>query len=622
MRILGFHACAHDASAAAFDDYNLIAAVQEERLTRSKGWGDGIPWLAIDEVLQIAGWNRRDVDVIAMGCGTFPTRYLRFSLPRDLYYTGKRWFGRERIKRDMLTLSYRRGIGDPVALFRFDEFINDNAFRPDVTIRFINHHESHAMSVLFHTDWDNALIYTADGVGDNVSYSIRALRDEKLECFYGGKMELTARPRRNSLAKAYSHATEACGFTPHRHEGKLTGLSAYGQPQLVPRLARHFWVDSKGLVETDFKDWKTLKKGMHEIFDGHDRETIAASIQKITEDTIQEAVRHWLKQTGARRLGLAGGLFANVRLNRLLAESLPLDEIFVFPAMGDDGISVGNCLAYLLHRDGLKVWLGRRRRLDDVYLGRDFNDRIDQCLNAAPGVHRIAGEPIAVATDLIRAGKIGAIYTARMEYGPRALGNRSIIASPHDHGINDNLNKRLDRSDFMPFAPYVLEEDAARVFEITPVNRYAAHFMTITCMVRPEWRDRIPAVVHVDGTARPQILHEATNPLFAGILRRFRDTTGLPVLVNTSFNVHEEPIINRPEECLKALIDSRVDFVVTKQAVYTAESLHQHISPRRTAAAKLGDDRTADQQTNEPTSACPHLITSSSDYHSSPTMGK
>lgn len=568
MRILGFHACGHDASAAAFDDYRLIAAVQEERLTRVKGWGDGVPWLAIEEVLDIAGWNRRDVDVIAIGCGTFPTRYLRFSLPRDLYYTTERWLGRERLKRDIITLAYRRGIADPNALFRAEDFIRDNSFRPDVEISFMNHHEAHALSALFHTDWNDALIYTSDGVGDNVSYSVRALKDGKLTCHVGADMELTARPRRNSLAAAYAHATAACGFRPFRHEGKLTGLSARGRPSLAPQLARHFRAGKNGIVESDFKDWRALEKGVRRILDGHERETIAASIQQIAEDVIQGVVRYWLKQTGARRLGLAGGLFANVRLNRLLAESLPLDELFVFPAMGDDGIAVGNCLAYLLQRDGLETWLGHRRRLDDVYLGRDYDGRIDQSLGAAAGVRRLSGDPVEVATDLIRADKVGAIYTGRMEYGPRALGNRSILASPHDHAINDNLNKRLDRSEFMPFAPYVLEEDAARVFEITGTNRYAAHFMTITCAVRPEWRERIPAVVHVDGTARPQIVREQTNPLFAGILRRFRDASGLPVLINTSFNVHEEPIVNRPDECLKALVDGRVDFIVTKQAVY------------------------------------------------------
>jgi len=569
MRILGFHACNHDAAAAAFDDYKLVAAVSEERLTRIKGFGDGVPWLAIDEVLRIADWSRWDVDAIAIACGVFPTRYIRFSLLHDWYYTAERWLGRETPKRDLITVAYRRGIGDPDELFRFKEFIGDNSFRPDVRICFINHHLSHALTALFHTDWDDALIYTSDGVGDNVSYSIRTLQNGKLECHHGGDMELTARPRRNSVAAAYMHATAACGFKPLRHEGKVTGLSARGEPRLADELKRCFRVNSSGLVEADFKDWRALQNGVRRIFRGHDRETIAASIQKMTEDVICDAVRSWLKRTGARRLGLAGGLFANVRLNRLLAESLPLDEIFVFPAMGDDGIAVGNALAFLLQRDGLATWLKQRRRLDNVYLGRDYDGSIDECL-AAAGVKRLVGDPVALATDLISADKVGAIYTGRMEYGPRALGNRSILASPRDHAINDNLNKRLDRSEFMPFAPYVLDEDAARVFEITPVNRYAAGFMTITCAVRPEWRDRIPAVVHVDGTARPQIVGDETNPLFAGILRRFRDQTGLPVLINTSFNVHEEPIVNRPDECLKALVDGRVDFVVTKQAVYLA----------------------------------------------------
>ena len=325
--------------------------------------------------------------------------------------------------------------------------------------------------------------------------------------------------------------------------------------------------DQTGLIETDFKNWSAMREKFLGLCKGHDRETIAASIQKVAEDFTVHSVRHWLERTGARKLALAGGLFANVRLNRLLAETLPLDEVFVFPAMGDEGLSVGAALTFLHERDGTETWLRHRHRLDNVYLGQNYDGRIDDVL-ASAGMRRLAGRPVETAVDLIRAGKAGAIYTGRMEFGPRALGARTIIASPHDHAINDLLNKRLDRSEFMPFAPYVLEEDAARVFEITDVNRYAAHFMTITCGVKPEWRARIPAVVHVDGTARPQIVRGDENPLFAAILRRFRDQTELPVLINTSFNVHEEPIVNRPEECLQALSDGRVDFVVTQQAVY------------------------------------------------------
>jgi carbamoyltransferase len=155
-----------------------------------------------------------------------------------------------------------------------------------------------------------------------------------------------------------------------------------------------------------------------------------------------------------------------------------------------------------------------------------------------------------------------------MEFGPRALGARSILASPACREMHDLLNQRLSRTEFMPFAPIIAAEQAQRVFDVNSVNAYACRFMTITCNVRPEWRDRIPAVVHVDGSARPQIIERPTNPLYYDIVRAFEQKTGIPVLVNTSFNVHEEPIVNSPNECAKALADGRVDFVVTDNALY------------------------------------------------------
>jgi carbamoyltransferase len=568
VRILSFQSGPHDASAAAFEDYRLVAAVQEERLRRDKGWGGDVPWLAIDEVLRIAGWSRFDVDAIALIRGTFPVHYLRFPLLRDVYYAVRRGFDRERLARDISMLSTRTG-KQSEQLFRADRFIAENGFRPDVDLRFANHHEAHALAALFFTDWDDALVYTADGIGDNVSYSIRALKDGRLDCLFGGDEWLTVKNApQNSLATVYGQATMAAGFRMWRHEGKLTGLSARGEPALRDAFARHFRLGEDGLIASDFITWKAMLNATMTICDGHPRETIAASIQQLVEDLMSGAVGHWLARTNARRLALAGGLFANVRLNRLLAETLPVEEIFIYPAMGDDGLAVGAALCYLRDRDGLPAWLAQRRRLDNLYFGRDYDDEIDACLMREKKIRRLAGEPVATATELVEAGQAGAIYVGRMEHGPRALGARSIIANPTDPTINDVLNKRLDRSEFMPFAPYVLEEDAERVFDITPVNRYAARFMTITCAVKPEWRARIPAVVHIDDTARPQIVRAADNPLFAAILRRFRDRTGIPVLINTSFNVHEEPIVNRPEECRQALVDGRVDFVVTKQAVY------------------------------------------------------
>jgi carbamoyltransferase len=568
MKILAFHPGIHEASAAAFEDYRLVAAVSEERLNRVKGWGDAIPWLSVDEVLSIAGWSRHDVDAIALTRGQFPSQYYRFPLNQDLKYAFDRWLGRERTYRSMFTVARRFGTADSLSVFRADRFLKENSFRADTAVDFVNHHEAHALAALFFTDWDEALVYTSDGIGDNVSYSMRGLRNGALECFWGDDRQFLPFVPESGLANAYGAATIACGFRNLRHEGKLTGLAAYGQPDIADRLAGLFRFDDDGQVTTQFRTWPEFLNTVIGVCKGHSRETIAASIQKVVEDYTIRSLTFWLDRAKARRVALAGGLFANVRLNRLIAETLPLDEVFIFPAMGDEGLPVGAALSFLMKRDGRATWLAQRRRLDNVYLGRDFGTRIDDCLAAMPGTQRLGGDPVDVATDLVIAGRAGAIFTARMEFGPRALGARSIIASPSDAAINDNLNKRLDRSEFMPFAPFVLEEDAERVFEITPVNRYAARFMTITCAVRPEWIKKIPAVVHIDGTARPQIVREADNPLFAGILRRFRDRTGLPVLINTSFNVHEEPIVNRPEECCKALADGRVDFVVTAGGVY------------------------------------------------------
>ena len=267
-------------------------------------------------------------------------------------------------------------------------------------------------------------------------------------------------------------------------------------------------------------------------------------------------------------LALAGGVFANVRLNRKLCEETNIKEIFIFPGMGDEGIVVGGTLQYLLQRDGMAKFLDHRRRMENVYLGKDYTSSIDDVLENDPSIKKISGNSAALAAEMLASNKIGAIYTGRMEFGPRALGARSILANPGDASLNDTLNHRLNRTEFMPFAPYILEEDADEVFDITQVNRYACRFMTITVNVKEHWRDRIPAVVHIDNTARPQIISKTDNSLYYSVLNKFKNITGLPVLVNTSFNAHEEPIVNRPEECLQSLLNKRIDFVVTDNGIY------------------------------------------------------
>ena len=568
MLILSLHSGPHDSSAALFDDYRLLAAVAEERLNRVKCSG-GFPDQSIAEVLRIAGVERRQVDVLVSTRSLFQRHYFNHRRRHErLREEVRRLTGRS--KQHEISLVLRKNPGNRAAdVFNSSALLADLRLRRDARVFFSNHHFSHALPSLFFTDWEEALLYTADGNGDQVYYSHYLLQEGRLFNLYGDDRWLVEADDAGSLGLAYGCFTEALGWRINRHEGKLTGLAAYGEPTLLAQMLRHYNISDDGRITMDFADHRVMRDCFHALALSETRENAAASVQALLEHCISASLRRLLDKYKVRRLGLAGGVFANVRLNRLLAESLPVDEVFVVPPMGDDGLVIGGALQFLLERDGLPAWLSHRRRLTDVYWGANHDAEVGEVFGASSAVVRVGGDTAASAAEWLAQGKIGAIYNGRMEYGPRALGARSILANPADPEISQKLNQRLKRSEFMPFAPVVGEDDAGAVFDIGPTNRYAAHFMTISCGVRREWRDRIRGIVHVDGSARPQIIERMDNSCYFDILAAFKARTGLPALVNTSLNVHEEPIVNRPEECLKTLEEGRVDFVVTPQAVWT-----------------------------------------------------
>jgi carbamoyltransferase len=566
--ILAIHAGPHDATAALFDDYDLKAAVQLERLTRAKGDGRTHPDACIDEVLGIAGATRRDVDVLTMTRTLLSTDYFRrMGAWRRSLELVRRARGKTR---QYMTHEIRHHHSTKMDdLFDLQAFRQDSGLRKDVVMHFSNHHEAHALAPLFYSPWDDALLVTADGGGDTVNYSHRYFAGGAIKTIYGGEECLFIDKPVDSLGRAYSAATLALGFRENRHEGKLTGLAATGQPSRYAEIARHFWVTEDGRVHSSFSGYSHMRRYMRELADTTKREDLAASIQDVLEHTMLKSIRRLLAHHPSRHLGAAGGVFSNVKMNRVLAEQLELDEFFIFPAMGDEGLPVGSALIYLMERDGIARWLDQRRALGPVYLGRDYSALIDDALAGTSGVQCFSASPVDNAVQRLAQGQIGAIYTGRMEYGPRALGARSILANPANRGTHDLLNQRLDRSEFMPFAPVIAMERASEVFDVNSVNARACRYMTIACDVRPAWRERISAVVHVDGSARPQTIAREDNPLYYDIVTGFERATALPVLVNTSFNVHEEPIVNSPVECVKALVDKRVDFVVTDRALYT-----------------------------------------------------
>ena len=469
MLILGIHPAWHDSAAVLYDDYRLVAAVQTERLTRVKGDGDGIPDAAIDEVLAIAAITRREVDAVAMTRGVFPRPLLRWGLLQKI----RMHLPDRRAKRPKSIEGQMQAREEPEAikLLNHERFRAALGFRPDCRLFFCNHHFAHALPALFFTDWDEALVYTADGGGDNVQYSARRLAAGRLDTLFGDDRELLEPRRIDSLGMAYGLATAALGFRMLRHEGKLTGLAAFGRPVLTEEMARHFRVDEAGRIDSDYADYGAMAEDIRRMAGTVSREDMAASIQKLLEDYVLRALRLLLEREGTRRLALAGGVFANVRLNRLLAEGTGCEEVFVFPAMGDEGLAAGAPLEFLLARDGLAPWLGKRTRLADVSLGRDYDGAIGRRWPQRDS--RPCGCRGRFRGTAARAGFVGALYIGRMKTA-RALSNRSILAHPAERSINAELNARLERSEFMPFAPVVAACDAGEVFAVSAVNAYPA----------------------------------------------------------------------------------------------------------------------------------------------------
>jgi carbamoyltransferase len=571
MYILGIHNGHHDASACLFRNYELVAAVSLERLSRKKNDGVTagleIPAAAIDECLSVAGITRADVDMVCASRAHWELQSYRLG---GRWWIKQQYYGLVGARRNplMSDLMRKQRAYDATAIFDAEAFKRRYGFAK-ADLYFYNHHAAHGLPAYFFSEFSDALIYTADGIGDNVSYSVTSARAGALEVLAGDDQALHQPFRINSVGLLYCYFTDALGFIWNRHEGKVTGLAGFGKPVASDEIMRHFSIDAAGEIASDFPDYPAMHQFAREICTRLAREDAAASVQEATERIVCNAVAKYLGRAGHDSAALSGGIFANVRLNRAILETTPARRVFIFPAMGDEGLPVGGCLLYLHARDGDDAWQRQRYPLRRLYLGRDYGAQFDAVAKTFAHITADTERPVERAVDLLVHGAVVAIYTDRMEFGPRALGARSILASPVQREVNDTINKRLERSEFMPFAPVVLEHEAAIVFDINPGNAHAARFMTITCAVREDWQNKIPAVVHVDGSARPQTIRREDNPLYYDVLAQFHAKTGLPVLVNTSFNVHEEPIVDTPAQALKSLADGRIDHILTERALFS-----------------------------------------------------
>lgn len=553
MIILGI-AFLSDASACVLRDGEIVAAVSEERLNRTKLW-HGIPERSVQEVLRLADITMNEVDLVAVHGeappAPAPEPYARkraeiekADLPADvrarqLAYLDQRW-AHENAVLGKRTRDYLAKV---------------QALVGNKPMRVVGHHTAHAASAYYGSGWDECIAITADGWGEDASGTVWRCR--------GGAMERIAlTPTFESLGYFYGSITKALGFKPHRHEGKVLGLAAHcPDPLSYPRIASMVGCD---LASLEFRGH--MEKGLYRpnyanpaleaLVADYSREDVAGAAQKRLEEVVCELVSHIPQALGkpdhSFKIAVAGGLFANVKLNQRLVELPIVEDIFVYPNMGDGGLSVG--AAWLAH---WQETAERPQPVESMTLGGGINglDVLEELQREGFGVERcedINGrivETLMTGIPVIR-------VDGPMEFGPRALGNRSVLCDCSDPSVNDWLNARLQRSEFMPFAPATPVELASEYYIGADRGQRSAPFMTLTYSVTDRMKAESPAAVHVDGTARPQIVDRETYPAFHDILMRYRAEAGKANLINTSYNMHEEPIVATADDAARAFRQS------------------------------------------------------------------
>lgn len=569
MRILGI-SDGMNGGAALIEDGRCIYVVNEERLTRAK-MATGFPRESIGRVLRDTHTAAGEIDAIAVA-----TKNEFFREPAAAY---DGWLMREQAPLKELLLNVSSAVtrvagARPVfkrsyyGLKTMLGFARRKAIRKRLSeywgftcpIEFIDHHFAHACSAYFTSDLRDGTVITMDGAGDNCCSHVYEVRD-------GTFRLLWTIDSFDSIGNYYAYVTHLCGFKAQKHEGKITGLAAYGEPAYVDILRKFVaYHDGTTVNEGQVFYWAAVEALEKQLPNGFSRENLAASAQYVLEEVCGKYVQHWVSRTGCRDVALAGGVFANVKLNQRIHELKNVDSVFVHPGMGDEGLALGAGLALASRSSGNGRSPVRSRRLDGVYWGPNYDrKKVEEAIRRKGLTFEFVEDIEERIAGLLAEGRVVARFAGRMEYGPRALGNRSILYQPTDPTVNDWLNKKLARTEFMPFAPVTLAEFADQCYTNLDGARYSAAFMTITFDCTDWMKQHCPAVVHVDGTARPQLITRDTNPSYYKIIETYRRLTGLPCVINTSFNMHEEPIVCSPDDALRAFLASGLDYLAMDQ---------------------------------------------------------
>ena len=582
--ILGISAFYHDSAATILKDGKIIAAAQEERFTRKKH-DPGYPYNAIEFVLKYSNLKLSEVDQIVF----FEKPFLKFERLLETYVAFA--------PKGFVSFAKAMPLWIKEKLFQKNLLFNklkehDQNYNSDNNIFFSDHHLSHAASAFFPSPFDEAVVLTADGVGEWATTTVAIGKKNNLEI----KKEIHFP---HSLGLLYSAFTYYTGFKVNSGEYKLMGLAPYGNPIYVEKVKELIDLKEDGTFRLNQKYFNyatgltMTSKKFNNLFGRKPRNPedekitqfhmdIAASIQKVTEEIMISLAKSIRKEYNIKNLCLAGGVALNCVANGKILEEKIFDNIWIQPAAGDAGCSLGAALA-LWHIDqGNERLQSFKDQMQGSYLGTDFNqDEIEKQLKSVGANFETLGyeKLIDESATLLSNEKAMGWFQGRMEFGPRALGARSILGDPRSDKMQKNLNLKVKyRESFRPFAPSILREDLSEWFDMNVDSPYMLLVANVSSNKKIEMtndqkklfgidklnikRSEVPAVTHVDYSARVQTVTKDTNSRFYDLISKFKEKTGCPILVNTSFNVRGEPIVNTPIDAFNCFMGTDLDYLV------------------------------------------------------------
>ncbi len=561
MYTLGINSAFHDSSACIIKDGIVLAAAEDERFTHIKHGKRPVPFStwelpfhAIDYCLQIAGIHLSEVDHVAYSFDPYILLGDKYKgkpsidIPLEGGHSSNGWLN----PWDPLFLSSI--VNAPAQLVDGYPHHLQKRFKgastKDFKFHFVEHHLSHAASAYFPSPFETAAILTIDGRGELATTTYNIGSNNNIDRIAQVNMP-------HSLGLLYERVTTYLGFLHSSDEYKVMALASYGKPIFANDFREMIKVDGLNYTigNERFEERFGPARLRHEEFTAH-HFNIAHSLQLVLEETVLELVHNFYSLAREENLCMAGGVALNCVLNARIRDKGPFKNIWVQPAAGDSGTALGAA-----------EWIDAQERkstrkdyeMQHAYLGPDYSDvEIEKFLKWVKAPYKKLDNIAEQTAEILAQDKIIGWYQGRMEYGPRALGSRSILASPISEKMQARLNEVKDREDFRPVAPVVLEEDAGEWFE----NAHSSPFMLFVYNVKADKADKIPAVRHTDGTARIQTVNKSQHPRYYDLLKAFKAKTGVPVLVNTSFNTLGKPIVCSPRDAVECFWSSPFDALV------------------------------------------------------------